>query len=305
MKVLRFCVAGLLALAAAAGIQHARLTPGPSLPATAPETLRIATWNVHYIRTGQAEGRWGLSGWEARKATLDETFGRLSADLVAFQEMESFSGGNDDTTNLARSWLLERNPGYAAAAIGDWRSFPSTQPILYRRDRLELLEQGWFFFSDTPDVIYSRSFDGRYPAFASWAQFHDRTEDARFRVLNLHFDAGSRENRRLSAELVSERIAPWIAGGETVVVAGDFNALHGSRLHRRLEEAGVRFPKVPDATFHFDMGLHLLPAIDHIGLAGSARVARGPYVVAAPDEVPASDHWPLVIDMSLAASEAP
>jgi len=302
MRALRFAALVLLALAGGLLFQHVRLTPDASLPAPAPTNLRVATWNIHYILARQAEGRWGLSGWDARKGPLDAAFRALSADLVAFQEMESFAGGNEDGDNLARHWLLDRNPAYDAAAVGDWRSFPSTQPIFYRRDRLELLEQGWFFFSDTPDVIYSRSFDGRYPAFASWARFRDRADGTRFHVLNLHFDAGSRENRRRSADLVAERIAPWIAVGETVIVAGDLNALHGSRLHRRLEEVGLQLPRVPSATFHFDIGLHLLPAIDHIGISGSARMAGGPHVYSAPSGAHAADHYPLVVDVSLGAA---
>ncbi|MBF9044096.1 endonuclease [Rhodobacterales bacterium HKCCE4037] len=291
---------GLLVLLAAIALQHIRLSPTDRVPDRIGADLRIATWNVHYILTNRREGRWGLSGWEVRREPMDETFSALDADLVAFQEMESFSGGNEDSDNLARSWLLENNPGYAAAAIGDWRDFPSTQPILYRTDRLGVLDQGWFFFSDTPEVIYSRSFDGRYPAFASWVRFDDRATGAQFRVLNLHFDAGSRENRRRSADLVAERIAPWIADGETVIVAGDVNALRGSRLHRAIAAAGITFPRVPGATFHLDRGVHLLPAIDHIGLSEISLLRGGPWVFRLPDAATEpSDHYPVLVDIAL------
>jgi len=76
------------------------------------------------------------------------------AELVAFQVTESFCRG-DGRVNLARDDLLAALPEFAAAASGDWRSFPSTQPIFYRRDRLLLLDEGWFFLSDTPDVIFA------------------------------------------------------------------------------------------------------------------------------------------------------
>jgi endonuclease/exonuclease/phosphatase family metal-dependent hydrolase len=286
-----------------AGAQHLRNSGGPELAPPAPGALRLATWNVHYIAARRTEGRWGLARWEARKAPLAAGFAALRADLVAFQEMETFRGGNDDSENLAREWLLENAPGHAAAAVGDWRSFPSTQPIFYRTERLEPLDQGWFFFSPTPEAIYSRSFDGSYPAFASWARFRDRRgARAEFRVLNLHLDYASGENRRRSVELVVERARPWIEAGETVLLAGDLNALLGSPLHRALGDAGFTFLPVRGATFHFDRGINLFGAIDHLAYAGDARPASEPVVMRRKrGPVWASDHYPVVADFHLDA----
>ena len=164
---------GLLALACAlllAALQIANSGGGPVPPPPA-GAIRIATHNVHYIDLTEPGGPWSEADWETRKDALDAAFKAMEADIVAFQEMESFRGGSDGGVNLAREFLLERNPGYAAAASGDWREFPSTQPIFYRTDRFRLVDQGWFFFSTTPDVIYSRTFNGSWPAFASWAEF--------------------------------------------------------------------------------------------------------------------------------------
>lgn len=95
----------------------------------------------------------------------------LEADLIAFHDMESFRRGDDGLVNMTRDDLLAAMPEFSLAASGDWRQFPSTQPIFYRTDRPRLVEQGWFYFSDTPKVIYSPTINGSYPAFASWAEF--------------------------------------------------------------------------------------------------------------------------------------
>jgi hypothetical protein len=137
-----------------------------------PQALRLATYNVHYIVVPRAEGPWSLGDWERRKGPLDLAVKAMDADVIGFQEMESFAGGSVSMQNLALEWLLARNPNYAAAAVGDPRSFPSTQPIFYRTAHLSMLDQGWFFFSIMPDVLYSRTYNGSYPAFASWAQFN-------------------------------------------------------------------------------------------------------------------------------------
>lgn len=270
-----------------------------TLPPPPEGALRVATYNVHYILMGEATGPWSRGDWERRKAPLAAATAALGADLVAFQEMESFTRGSDGSVNLARNWLLEALPGYGAAASGDWRRFPSTQPIFYRRERLEPLEQGWFFFSETPDAIYSRSFDGSHPSFASWARFRDREGGGGFRLVNVHFDAYSRLNRRRSAALVAERLGPWMAAGETVILAGDLNAIAGMVPHDILERAGFTFAGVQGSTFHLNRGLNLFGAIDHIAYAGAERVAP-PMVLRRRfgGEWP-TDHYPVAVDLRL------
>ena len=299
LRLLIPALIGLCLVVVACALPPSPATRGPLDP-PAPDTLRLTTWNVHYIRLDAPEGDWSVTDWDRRKGPLDDAFKALGADIVAFQEMESFQGGDDGSVNLARDHLLAQNPGYAAAASGDWRVFPSTQPIFYRRDRLRLLDQGWFFFSDTPDVIYSRTFDGSWPAFASWAEFAPAGGGAPFRVVNVHFEYRSGSNRRLSAELVACRISPWITAGEPVVLLGDLNARAGSTAVGILERAGLIFAPVQGATYHFNRGLNLFGAIDHIAATPDIRPAGPPVVLRQRfrGEWPA-DHYPVVADYRL------
>ena len=298
LRRLALLAAAVLVLAAcAAGVQNARLGGDRPLPPAPDGALRLATHNVHYIDLRAEDGRWSRAGWEARRDALSEAFATLGADAVAFQEMESFAGGSVSRENLALEWLLERHPGYAATATGDPEAFPSTQPILYRRDRLTPLDQGWFFFSDRPERLYSRGFDGAPPSFASWARLADR-RGGTITLVNVHFDYGSWRNRRGAAGLVAGFAAERIARGERVVLLGDLNALAGSRTLAILEAAGLRFPRVPGATYHADRGLNLFGAIDHVGLGPGLEAAGAPMVLrrrfggAWP-----SDHYPVALDL--------
>ena len=298
MRILRRALVGIaLALLVGAGLVACSNRPVPIAPP--PETgLRLGTLNVHYIILRQETGPWSVGDWERRKGPMDLAFKAMDADIVAFQEMESFGGGSASDINLARDWLLERNPGYRAAADGDPAVFPNTQPIFYRADRMTRVDQGWFFFSETPDVIYSRTFNGSYPAFASWALFD--VSGKGLRVVNVHTDFASLSNRRRSLELVAERVAPWIAGGERVVVMGDFNAFLGGGLLGLLEEVGVGFVDISGPTYHLNRGLGLFPAVDHVGLAGEVR-APGPAQVIRQrfDREWPTDHYPVVVDVVL------
>lgn len=288
----------LILLAVAVGL-HFYLGGRQPLPERPDGALRVATHNVHYIVLRAETGRWSRGDWETRKPALSAAFGYLDADIVAFQEMESFGGRSVSSENLALDYLLAEHPDYAAAAVGDPEEFPSTQPILYRRERLTLLDQGWFFFSDTPDVIYSRTFNGSWPAFASWAVFEDR-EGRRVRVVNVHFEYRSRSNRRLSAALVARRVGPAIAAGERVILLGDINAMAGSATADTLAAMGVEFLPVRGATYHFDRGLNLFGAIDHVALSQGVVSLSAPVVVRERfEERWPSDHYPVVADIAL------
>ncbi len=300
VKIAMIAGAAILAAALLVGCQSLRLSQGPALSGKPQGALRIASYNVHYIRLDAADGPWSRGDWERRKRPLDAAFKALGADVVAFQEMESFSRGSDGGVNLALDWILQRNPDFAAAATGDWRAFPSTQPILYRPARLRLEDQGWYFFSDTPDVIYSRTFDGSWPAFASWARFRDLESGEDVVVTNVHLEYRSRSNRRLSAGLIVERTAPVIAAGTRAILVGDLNARLGSTTVGIFEAAGFAFQPVRGATYHFNRGLNLFGAIDHIAISGDIRAIRDPVVLRRKfgGEWP-TDHYPVVGDFRL------
>lgn len=296
LKTLLFLMLGVLVIGCT---QIFRNSGTPMLRPPSAEALRLATYNVHYIVVPRADGPWSMADWERRKGPLDLAFKALEADLVGFQEMESFAGGSISLDNLALDWLLLNNPDYKAAAAGDPRVFPSTQPILYRSDRLQMLGQGWFFFSETPDVLYARTFNGSYPAFASWAEFRDTRSQNVFRVVNIHTDFSSRSNRLQSAELIAARIKPWIEAGETIYVLGDMNARLGARKLAIIEEVGVTFTPVKGATFHFNRGLNLFGAIDHIGYAGAAEPLGAPVVLRQKfDGEWPTDHYPVIVDFA-------
>jgi len=208
-----------------------------------------------------------VDDWQNRRAPLDALFTAVNADIIGFQEMESFASADDGSVNLARDLLLDQNRAYAARASGDWQTFPSTQRIFYRRDRFTLLDQGWFFFSYTPDVIYSRAYGGSFPAFASTVRLQD-TDGTILNVVNVHFEYKCGYNRLRPSALVADRIAPPIAGGERVALIGDINALAGSQTAQILQKAGFTFLPLDGSTYYLNRGMNLFGAIDHIALAG-------------------------------------
>lgn len=297
-KIAKAFAGFLLALVLLVGAVHVwngRGAGAQALGAAGPHDLRLASFNVHYILLDRQTGAWSVGDWDRRRPAMIKAVTSLGADIIAFQEMESFRRGDDGSVNLARDALLEAMPGYGLAASRDWRSFPSTQPIFYRQERMTLLDQGWFFFSDTPEVIYSRTFNGSYPAFATWAQFHDLRSGREFRVVNVHFDYGSGQNRLQSAKLVRDRVAEWTKAGEHVVLVGDLNAMAGSETVDILEDAGLDLMAVKGSTYHLNHGLNLFGAIDHVMQdCGTLMQGRPVAIRQKFDGVWPSDHYPIL-----------
>lgn len=269
------------------------LFSGMALEASEKEIV-VGTLNIHYVAAGQTRLHWP-DRREAVAAAIRE--GR--PDIMAFQEMETFEGGHFNDRNVQLTYLREQFPEYAFAAVGDPRVYPYTQPIMYRRDRFEQLEQGFFFFSPTPDEIYAEPWEGRYPAFTSWARFLDRASGRRFYLYNLHFDYQSRENRLRSARLVAERVQSRERHGEGALVVGDFNAPWFFRPVQLVTEAGLEVAETTGSTVHFFRGINLLPAIDHVLYSEhfahtETRVLRHRFEGSWP-----SDHYPVFVTLTV------
>ena len=255
--------------------------------------IRITTFNIHYTSPRQKKLAWG-NRREAVKLAIDD----LNADIIAFQEMETFAGGSFNRENEQLDWVLEHFPEYSAGAYGDAAIYPNTQPVIYKKERFSQKSQGFFFFSDTPDVIYSRTFNGSWPAFCSWTELVDKKTGQEFFIYNVHFEYKSMSNRSKSAQLVGQRIKPVLEDGGAVVLLGDINAPGFAPTAKKLKKIPLKLAKPAGATFHFNRGLNLIPAIDHVFYSdhftqqGKITLLREKY-----DDVWPTDHYPVTVEL--------
>lgn len=260
------------------------------------ETVRVASFNIHYTTPNQDD-----IVWDERRDAVRQVIGEMQADIIAFQEMETFVGGHFNTENIQLDWVLEHYPEYSAGAYGDAAEFPITQPIIFRTDRFVLRDQGWFFYSETPDEIYSRTFNDSYPAYTTWVDLEHRNSGERLVVVNNHFDYGSGRNRRLSARLVAERIEPWLDASVPTVVLGDFNAPSFWSPMGFLKKQGLELLRPAGSTFHFNRGWNLVPAIDHILINPALKpVDRLQRFDDSYQGIYPSDHYPVLVELSWA-----
>jgi endonuclease/exonuclease/phosphatase family metal-dependent hydrolase len=200
MRPLALIVAFLLPLVALAQ---------PKAPDT-PAPLSVLTFNIRYNNPGDGE-----NAWPHRKAMAAGVIRERAADVVGLQE--ALKGQLDD--------LLAALPGYAAVGVGrdDGKEKGEYSAILYRTERLRVLESGTFWLSETPEVPGSKSWATACTRICTWARFEDRAGGRAFYQFNTHLDHQSQEARVNGAKLIIERIAGR-QHPDPVIVTGDFNA---------------------------------------------------------------------------------
>lgn len=153
--------------------------------------------------------------WERRLPVLLDVVRRNAPDVLCVQE--AFAGQMDDLRAGLPGWA-DIGQGREGGTAGEHSA------VFFRADRLELLGDGVFWLSDTPDVVASNTWGSVFMRMATWGRFRDRRTGGDFTVLTTHLDheasANGDEVRRRSAELIARRMAE-VDG--PVVVTGDFN----------------------------------------------------------------------------------
>lgn len=167
-------------------------------------------------------------------------------------------------------------------------------PLFYDADRLELIEAEQTALSAQPAEPGSRSWGSVVPRIVVSALFRDRATDARFGVMNTHFDPFSAAARVRSSEIVRGAASE---ATEPVIVMGDLNAAASSPALRVLLSGGVLRDAWANARTHLTPGWGTFvnyrrpradaPRIDWIVVTEDVRVLR-----AAIDGEPVDGRWP-------------
>lgn len=173
--------------------------------------MNVAAFNLRMDTPSDGE-----NAWPKRKEMVKGLIRFHDFDIFGTQE--GFKHMLDDISGL---------DGYAYIGAGrdDGKDAGEHSAIFYKTGRFELLEQGDFWFSETPEVP-GLGWDATCcNRICSWGKFRDKESRCEFYLFNLHYDHQGEVARRESSKLLLTRIRQ-IAGEEVpVLVTGDFNAL--------------------------------------------------------------------------------
>ncbi len=175
----------------------------------AKEDLLVMTFNIRYGTANDGPDR-----WENRKDQVCDVIERYHCDVVGLQEALRFQ----------IDAIREALPVYDEIGVGrdDGKTKGEYSNILYRKDRLELIDSGTFWLSDTPEVVGSKSWGNNITRICAWGRFLHKPSGKAFYHFNLHMDhqvPTLAERRGLGGSAHRQSRVP-----DPVILTGDFNA---------------------------------------------------------------------------------
>lgn len=262
-----------------------------ALPAPAQERAPLAamSFNIRYGTANDGENRWAL-----RREFLIDVMREQNADVVGLQEALDFQIDE----------IVAALPFYGVIGVGrdDGARKGEYSAILFRRDRFQVSDAGTFWFSDTPEVVASKSWGNTITRICTWARLVDRDGRA-FWHYNVHLDHQSQPSRERSAQLLRQRIDARRFPQEPVVITGDFNAGEKNPAVASMTAGGANVDtfrvKHPDeknvGTFSaFDLGKTGVEKIDYVFVPAGTDVISAAIVRTARNGRTPSDHFPVV-----------
>jgi endonuclease/exonuclease/phosphatase family metal-dependent hydrolase len=175
-----------------------------------PETIRIMSYNIRLSLVDDGEHNWNI-----RKPASVEMVKTLQPDVFGVQEpvWEQIN------------FLLDSLPAYAKLGVAreDGDSLGEFSAIFYLKDKFEVLREGNFWLSKTPDVP-SLGWDAAYKRIVTWGAFKNKETENIFYIFNTHFDHLGKVARQESACLLIDRIREITVDAPVIFITGDFNA---------------------------------------------------------------------------------
>lgn len=269
------------------------------------EVLRVATYNILFEYSSRIPAD-ESEQWESRKRHMRQTIEDLQLDVIGTQESQNYQLDEivqwDDF-----AWV-----GGGRSTGANANKYEEHAAILFRKSKLHLVGNGDFWFSDTPDIPGSHSWDSPCcPRMCTWAKFKDKTTGEVFFVFNVHFDHMGELSRKNSSLLLMQKVEEIAGSGLPVIITGDFNAREDSEPIKIIKEkdkfkdarsVSNTIPKGVVGTFHGfrDMEPDNSSRIDWIFVNGKVDVLNYRVV---DDELQtkkwASDHLPIVVNVKL------
>ena len=243
-----------------------------SLSSCATQYLRVGSFNLWRSDLGKGDYR-----WDVRKHRMIDAIKDIGYDLFASQEV--------DTTMIKELPELFTNAGlkYQIFIFSPYQEDGGVgnkaQAIIYNPDRLEMVDDNHFWFSETPDVISGGWDEMKFKRGACCATFIDKKTGANFFLMASHMPLGKVANLK-AASLINERAVKYNTKELPAIFLGDLNTRPESESSKLLRtywtDVYLVLPsdkKVgPHGTFNshdVNKDMEKAPRIDYIYTRGS------------------------------------
>lgn len=179
--------------------------------------LSLMSFNLRYDEPADEENQWS---------------NRKESCIAMLNEVKPTVFGIQEGLHNQVSYLDNNLPSYSYVGVGrdDGYSGGEYAAIFYASSIVELIDNGDFWLSETPDYP-SKGWDANNTRICTWARFKDILNDKEFYVFNTHFDHLGKTAQKESSKLIVQKIQEIAEPNSPVFITGDFNMLiDNSRL---------------------------------------------------------------------------
>jgi endonuclease/exonuclease/phosphatase family metal-dependent hydrolase len=254
------------------------------------QTYITGTFNIRLDTEVDKENQ-----WKNRAAVVSQLIDFHDFDVLGTQE--GFHHQLQD--------ILKALPQYAVYGKGrdDGEQAGEHSAILYKKDKFELLAQGDFWLSETPEKP-TLGWDAKCcKRICSWVYLKDKKTKKSFYFFNAHYDHQGVTARKESSKLILEKIKT-IAKDKPVIFTGDLNGNHSSDPYLIIANSDilkdtyqqVKQPYANSNSFNgFGAQLKGNSIIDHVFVSKHFKTHKWGLLTDSYQGKYPSDHFPVLI----------
>lgn len=263
-----------------------------------PLELNVMSYNIRYDNPEDS-----LNNWQYRKDVAAKIIKTKDIDIVGTQEV----------LHNQLVDLQERLPEYTAIGVGrqDGIEKGEYSALFYKKDRFSEVSSGYFWLSETPEVVGSIGWDGACERIATWAILKDKQTGKEVFAINTHLDHVGKIARQEGVTLLLTKAAE-LSKGLPIIMTGDFNATPDSDVIKHVTNTSLKEHLTnaktiakeftgTEWTFH-DFGkipVENRDYIDYIFVSSNIETDKFEVLPEKLDEVFLSDHVPVVAKIKI------
>lgn len=255
------------------------------------QTLNVTTYNIRFDNPND-EGNL----WADRSIHL--------INQIIFHQMDII-GTQEGLLHQLEEMKIGLNFPYIGVGRDTGGKEGEFSAIFYNPNKLEVLENGTFWLSDTPNIP-SIGWDAALNRVCTWGKFKDKSGNE-FYVFNVHYDHIGQIAREESSKLVMEKIKEVNTTGLPVIFMGDFNVNPENPAYLEIERSKTfsdsrlisQTPSIGNQGTFNAFNWNSLPEniIDHIFISSGIIVLRHGILTDNYGKKYPSDHFPVMAEI--------
>lgn len=237
---------------------------------TTGQTVKVGTYNLRYDNPGDVKQG---NSWTRRGSVICSIIEYEHPAIIGMQEV--LHNQLEDLNNHLTDYE------YIGVGREDGKTSGEYAPIFYNKEKVELIEKGHFWLSQTPHKP-SIGWDAACTRICTWGKFRIKESGKPVFFFNFHADHVGILARRKAAEMITDSIKAK-AGECTAILTGDFNVDQYNEIYSIFTSSGLlkdsftaaKKRLATNGTFNgFDSRKHTDSRIDHVMVTKNTNVEK-------------------------------